>query len=250
MRYLIIGSGGMGIYAYLGCLKSIEDKLDEVEEFSGASCGSLLAVMLSLGFKPDEILEKLLGIDTKSLTKVNVKSLFKNYGFISHEPIKAVLKEILECDPTFSGLERDVHIPAFCLNMNRTEYFSKKSHPTMSVIDAICMSISVPVLFSAFRYNDMLYVDGATQERYPFAPFLNKDPKDVLRLSLALDTGSDVNISNMVDFTKAMVHTFMSNRIDPGLDYNHIRIPIGTVNIYDFNMSYDDAMKLYLKGML
>jgi len=203
-----------------------------------------------LGFKPDEILEKLLGIDTKSLTKVNVKSLFKNYGFISHEPIKAVLKEILECDPTFSGLERDVHIPAFCLNMNRTEYFSKKSHPTMSVIDAICMSISVPVLFSAFRYNDMLYVDGATQERYPFAPFLNKDPKDVLRLSLALDTGSDVNISNMVDFTKAMVHTFMSNRIDPGLDYNHIRIPIGTVNIYDFNMSYDDAMKLYLKGML
>lgn len=250
MKYLIIGSGGMGVYTYLGYLKSIEDKLDDFEEFSGASCGSFLAVMISLGFKPDEILEKLLSVDNKSLSKINVKSLFKNYGFISHEPIKAVLKEILECDPTFSDLKRDVHIPAFCLNFNRTDYFSKQSHPTMSVIDAICMSISVPVLFSAYQYNDRLYVDGATQERYPFAPFLNKDPKDVLRLSLSSDSGSENNISNMVDFTKAMVNTFMANRIDPGLDYHHVSLPIGDVNIYDLNMSYDDAMKMYLKGML
>lgn len=250
MRYLIIGSGGMGIYAYLGYIKSIEDRLDRVEEFSGASCGSILAVMLSLGFTPDEILEKLLEIDSKTLTKVNVRSLFKNYGFISHDPIKTVLKQLLECDPTFSDLKRDVHIPAFCLNLNRTEYFSKESHPTMSVIDAICMSISVPVLFSAYRHNDMLYVDGATQERYPFAPFLNKDPREVLRLSLAFDTESNQSISNMVDFTKAMVNTFMTNRIDPGTGFNHVRIPVGTVNLYDFNMSYDDAMKLYLKGML
>lgn len=250
MRYLIIGSGGMGIYAYLGYLKSIEDKLVKVEEFSGASCGSILAVMLSLGFTPDEILEKIISVDNKTLSKVNVRSLFKNYGFISHDPIKSVLKQILECDPTFSDLKRNVHIPAFCLNLNRTEYFSKESHPTMSVIDVICMSISVPVLFSAYQYNDMLYVDGATQERYPFAPFLNKNPKDVLRISLALDRESNQSISNMVDFTKAMVNTFMANRIDPDIGFNHVRIPIGSVNIYDFNMSYDDVMKLYLKGML
>ena len=250
MRYLIIGSGGMGIYSYLGYLKSIEDKLDKVEEFSGASCGSVLAVMLSLGFTPDEILEKLLQIDNKTLSKVNVRSLFKNYGFISHDPIKTVLKQILECDPTFSELKRNVHIPAFCLNLNKTEYFSKESHPTMSVIDAICMSISVPILFSAYNHNDMLYVDGATQETYPFVPFLSKDPKDVLRLSLEFDTEANQPISNMIDFTKAMVTTFMANRIDPCIDFTHIRIPIGSVNIYDFNISYDDAMKMYLKGML
>tara|TARA_R110002153_G_scaffold125327_4_gene272334 strand:+ start:5336 stop:6088 length:753 start_codon:yes stop_codon:yes gene_type:complete len=250
MRYLIIGSGGMGIYAYLGYLKSIEDKLDKVEEFSGASCGSILAVMLSLGFTPDEILEKLLQIDNKTLSKVNVRSLFKNYGFISHDPIKTVLKQILECDPTFSELKRNVHIPAFCLNLNRTEYFSKESHPTMSVIDAICMSISVPVLFSAYHHNDMLYVDGATQEMYPFVPFLNKDPKDVVRLDLIYDVETNQPISNMVDFTKAMITTFMTNRVDPDINFNCIRIPIGNVNIYDFTISYDDAMKLYLKGML
>tara|TARA_R110002072_G_scaffold13429_1_gene56439 strand:+ start:16487 stop:17239 length:753 start_codon:yes stop_codon:yes gene_type:complete len=250
MKYLIIGSGGMGIYAYLGYIKSIEDKLDQVEEFSGASCGSILAVMLSLGFKPDEILEKLLSVDTKTLTKVNVKSLFKNYGFISHEPIKEVLKQILECDPTFSDLKRNVHIPAFCLNLNRTEYFSKESHPTMSVVDAICMSISVPILFSAFQYNDMLYVDGATQEIAPFAPFLNKNPKEVLRIDLEFETGSEQNITNMIDFTKAMVNIFMSSRVDTVMDCKRVVIPIGDVNVYDFTMCHDDALKLYLKGML
>ena len=250
MKYLIIGSGGMGIYAYLGYIKSIEEHLGQIEEFSGASCGSILAVMLSLGFSPDEILEKLLKIDYKNLSKINIRSLFKNYGFISHDSIKIVLKEILECDPTFSDLKRNVHIPAFCLNLNKTEYFSKESHPTMSVIDAICMSISVPVLFSAYNYNDRLYVDGATQEMYPFAPFLNKNPKEVMRLSISFDTETNQPISNMVDFTKAMVNTFMANRVDPNIDFKLVKIPIGNVNIYDFNMSYDDSMKLYLKGML
>ncbi len=240
----------MGIYTYLGYLKTIEDKLDDFEEFSGASCGSLLAVMVSLGFKPDEILEKLLSVDNKSLSKVNVKSLFKNYGFISHEPIKTVLKEILECDPTFSDLKRNVHIPAFCLNFNRTDYFSKQSHPTMSVIDAICMSISVPILFSAFQYNDMLYVDGATQEMYPFAPFLNKNPKEVLAIDLEFVIDSNKSINNMIDFTRAMATTFMLGRINPQLGFNTVKLPIGDVNIYDFSMSHDDALKLYLKGML
>ena len=120
----------------------------------------------------------------------------------------------------------------------------------MSVIDAICMSISVPVLFSAYNYNDRLYVDGATQEMYPFAPFLNKNPKEVTRLSISFDTETNQPISNMVDFTKAMVNTFMANRVDPNIDFKLVKIPIGNVNIYDFNMSYDDSMKLYLKGML
>lgn len=249
MRYLIIGSGGMGIYAYLGYLKSIEDTLDQFEEFSGASCGSILSVMISLGFKPDEILEKLLSLDNKSLSKINVKSLFKDYGFISHNPIKVVLKELLG-DPTFQDLPRNVHIPAFCINLNRTVYFSKTSHPTMSVIDAICMSISVPVLFSAYKHNDMLYVDGATQERYPFVPFLDKDPKDVLRLSISSEDNPDRSINNHVDFTKAMVNALMANRIDPELDFVHIKIPVGAVNTLDFNMTHDDALKLYIKGML
>jgi NTE family protein len=250
MKYLIIGSGGMGIYAYLGYLKSIEDTLDKVEEFSGASCGSILAVMLSLGFKPDEILDKLLSVDTKTLTKVNVKSLFKNYGFISHEPIKEVLKQILECDPIFSDLKRNVHIPSFCLNLNRTDYFSKESHPTMSVIDAICMSISVPVLFAAYKHNDMLYVDGATQEMYPFAPFLNKNPKEVLGIELEFGIDSNKSINNMIDFTRAMATTFMLARINPQIGFNLVKLPIGNVNIYDFSMSHDTTLKLYLKGML
>mgnify|MGYP003670653306 CR=1 FL=1 len=250
MKYLIIGSGGMGVYAYLGYLKTIEDTLDSFEEFSGASCGSVLAVMLSIGFKPDDILEKLLSIDNRTVSKINVKSLFKNYGFISHEPIKEVLKQILECDPTFSDLKRNVHISAFCLNLNKTVYFSKESHPTMSVIDAICMSISVPVLFSAFQYKDMLYVDGATQEMYPFVPFLDKDPTTVLRLSLSPDSSGEQRIDNVIDFTRAMVSTFMSSRIDPNIEFNHVDIPIGSVNIYDLNMSHDDTIKLYLKGML
>jgi hypothetical protein len=96
----------------------------------------------------------------------------------------------------------------------------------------------------------MLYVDGAAQESYPFAPFLNKNPNEVLRLSLTEECHPNQEISNMVDFTKAMVHVFITSRIDPGIDFNHVSIPIGNVSTLDFNMSHDATLKLYLKGML
>ena len=48
----------------------------------------------------------------------------------------------------------------------KTEYFSKYTHPDMKVIDALCMSIAVPFIFSSYRYNNMVYEMVVHRKRY------------------------------------------------------------------------------------
>jgi NTE family protein len=44
----------------------------------------------------------------------------------------------------------------------------------MKVIDALCMSIAIPFVFSSYRYNGLVYIDGGTLETLPTAPFLDE----------------------------------------------------------------------------
>ena len=58
----------------------------------------------------------------------------------------------------------------------------------MKVIDAICMSIAVPFIFSSYRYDNMVYVDGGTLETLPTAPFLGKKPHNILCIRMKMKT--------------------------------------------------------------
>ena len=58
-------------------------------------------------------------------------------------------------------------------------YFSRDTHPDMKVIDAVIMSMSIPVVFATSMYDGKTYVDGSTTEFHPVAPFYDKRPTDV-----------------------------------------------------------------------
>jgi predicted acylesterase/phospholipase RssA len=74
------------------------------------------------------------------------------------------------CDPTFEELDMKIYVSAYCLNTSTTEYFSRDTHPKMKVIDAVCMSMAIPLIFACGKYQGRTYVDGGTQEQYPMVP--------------------------------------------------------------------------------
>ena len=55
MKYLVIGPGALGLFSFIGLLHKIKHTLDDVEEISGASAGSLIGLFLSLNKETDEI---------------------------------------------------------------------------------------------------------------------------------------------------------------------------------------------------
>jgi len=163
-------------------------------------------------------------------------------------PIRDKLVEVCGCDPTFEELDMKIYVSAYCLNSSRTEYFSRDTHPKMKVIDAVCMSMAIPLIFACGRYEGRTYVDGATQEQYPMTPFLDKKPHEVTCIKLKMDRVYQEHINNPRQFVEALIRSSISNRDERTENVEMIDIHIGDANIFDFNMSYEDKIRLYNIG--
>ena len=248
MRYLVLGPASMGIYSLIGTLKALEPKLVDVREISGASAGSILALMLALGMSVDEILEVSLSLDISKLVKVRIGSFFNKFGFVDMEPIRDILVTICGSDPTFEELDMKIYISAYCLNSSSTEYFSRDTHPRMKVIDAVCMSIAVPLIFSCGKYQGRTYIDGATQEQYPVTPFLDKKPHEITCVKLKMEQTYQDNINNPRQFVESLIRSTLIHRVEYKDSSNVIEINVGDTNIFDFSMSYEDKIRLYNMG--
>ena len=243
-KYLVLGPGGMGYFAMLGVYTQMYDKLSNVKGISGSSAGALLAFLISIGKTPQEIYDISFDVNIKDLVKYNIKSFLDKYGLIDHSQIREKLISICEREPTFKDLDMDLYIAAFNVNDSKTEYFSKETHPDMSVIDAVCMSISVPFLFSTVKYRDKIYIDGGTMESYPAPPFLNKNPNDVLVVRIITNPVS-TEVKGFRSYVDALVRSTLKNRSTYDGMFPMVTLDLSEYNIFDFNLSEEDKLKLF-----
>lgn len=251
MKYLVIGGGGQNFFSYLGLLKKIENDIKNVEEYSGASCGSFISFLLCLGKSIDDIIDIGFKIEQSKLSKFKLKNLYTGYGFINSNEIIDYLIKFLECDPTFNDLDKTLYISSYNLNFQKTEYFSKYTHPDMSVIKAVCMSMSIPLLVTSIKYRDHYYLDGGIFEQAPLYPFLNKKPNDITIIQTTIDSGYYTEINSLKDF----IISFFYKCRDKVLDthdtdsYNIINVKLmSSVSLIDFKIDDDTKWKLFFDG--
>jgi predicted acylesterase/phospholipase RssA len=248
MKYLVLGPASMGIYSMIGTLKALESRLVDVKEISGSSAGSILALFLALGMSVDEIMDMALDLDVPKFVKIRIGSFFNKFGFVDLEPIREKLVEICGCDPTFEELDMKIYVSAYCLNSSTTDYFSRDTHPNMKVIDAVCMSMAIPLIFACGKYNGKSYIDGGTQEQYPMAPFLDKKPHEITCIKLKMDRVYQEEINNPRQFVESLIRSTLTNRVEYSEYTKMIEINVADTNIFDFNMPYEDKVKLYNIG--
>ena len=250
MEYLCIGPGAMGGFSILGYLKNIENSLYNIKEYSGASAGAIIVTFLALGFSIDEILEKLADLEGNKLVKLNLKCFMNKYGLVDLKPIREKFVDILESDPSFSDIDKKIYISAFCVNTSKTVYFSKDTHPNMKIVDALCMSIAIPFIFSSYRYDGLVYVDGGTLETLPTTPFLDKKAHKILCIRMKMEPEFIEDIKSPKQFAEALISSTLNNRQQNIIQGSKIvDIDIGQIDVFDFNMCYEDKMQLYLTGM-
>ena len=250
MRYLVLGPAAMGIFTLIGSLKKIEDKIVDVEEISGSSAGSIIALFLAMGMSIDEILSLCLSINVQQLMKIRISSIYNKFGFVDMSPIRKKLVDICGDDPTFKEINMKVYISAFCLNTSQTVYFSKDTHPDMKIIDAVCMSMAVPFIFACGNYKEYLYVDGGTVEQYPLAPFLDKKAHEITCIKIKSNTLFQETINNPKQFVESLLLSTLSNRYTYDKPIKIIEVNVKDKNVFDFNMSYEEKLQLFNMGFL
>lgn len=238
----------MGIFSLIGALKAREHALIDVKEISGSSAGAIIALFLALGMSVDEILNVSLSLHIPTFVKIRLGSFFNKFGLVDMAPIRKKMVDICGSDPTFEALDMEVYIAAFCLNTSETVYFSRNTHPHMKVIDAVCMSIAIPFIFACGQYDGRTYIDGGTKEECPLTPFLDKKPHDITCMKIKMDTVYHDTIDSPKQFVDSLVRSALSNRCDYTLPVNTVEIHVGDTNLFDFNMTYEDKIRLYNTG--
>jgi hypothetical protein len=84
----------------------------------------------------------------------------------------------------------------------------------------------------------------------PTAPFLNEKPDKILCIRMKMETQFIEEIKNPKQFAEALVASTLNNRKNNTIKNSKIiDIDIGQVDVFNFNMSYEDKLQLYIKGI-
>ena len=250
MEYLVLGPSSMGMFGFIGSLKKHENKLENIKEISGSSAGAILGACLALEIPLDDVLRKFMKIDIESLSKYKLRTFFRNYGLVDMEPVREALVSVFGSDVKFRDLKKKLHVSAYNLNRGRTEYFSNDTNPDMCVVDAVCMSMSVPFIAATRQYDGNVYLDGGTKEDIPITPFLGKPYHKVLSFKLKVRERYIEKINSFNLFISTLLGSILNLRadIDTTRLCKTIYVSTGDYNLFKFDMSHDDKLRMFFLG--
>ena len=259
---LLLPATGVKGYSILGIL-TIIDKLkilNNIKKIIGISSGSIIGLLLSIGYKPSVIFN--LSIDFNIninenkenllLNLLNIKSLYS-----SNEIIKFVLffmnKKNISKDITFKELniisKYELSIIASDITKSKLFIFNYKETPNVPILFAIKSSIAIPMIFPPVIYKDSILIDGDVYNHLPIT-LITKST-----LIIKLDSNhnvinshitSDFNIKNYI---LLILNGFIKNNyLNNYESYNKINLNINFSSI-DFNLSKEDKKNLYINGI-
>lgn len=252
-----------GIYQ-LGVLHAADSNglLKHCKYFSGTSVGSMIALLIAVGWKPMDIFTHLCTDDVTKYINLNfdVKDLLSAWGMLDYSKIKAYFAKMVVNKwggiPTFEELHRNGIVficTAYKLGArDPCVYFSYKTHPTMSVVDAVMLSSTIPFLFKSAKYQDHYYIDGGVFDSNPayyLEQFMLDECKDIENTKKILSVSvqmqhDDEEINTLIDYIKEVVFVPMYAQ-EKILDNEHIdHIQIHTDNGIELVMQPSSTMKI------
>lgn len=261
-KALCISSGGMkGLY-YLGILDYYYEKklLDNIEYYAGTSIGSLICLLLIIGYTPREIFLYLCKNDFSEYFKlISFDSLLTEYGLINTDNLKKYLQDMIiekmGYIPTllelFMKFRKTFYCNSYNVSNNNKTYFSYKTHPTMLATDAVICSCSIPFLFSKTNIEHNVYVDGAVFDPIPVkiltGHFLQDDYKQILTINFKQKDME--HSSGILNYANKIILTMVEKQeiIELAKKTEYIEIETDILP-YEFVLDNNKKIAMFLEG--
>lgn len=173
---LVLGSGGARGFAHIGVIHWLEENDYKIESISGCSIGALIGGAYAAG-KLDEYERWVRSVSKSDILKLLDLSWGGN-GFFKGERLMHALKDFVgdrlieELPIAYTAVAADV--------ASEKEIWIR----TGKLADAIRASISMPLFFTAFKYNGAELVDGGVLNPVPVAPTLNDETDLTIAVNL------------------------------------------------------------------
>lgn len=240
-------------YSFLGYIVKLHEngQLDDLEEISGSSAGALcsFAYIIARSDIP-KLVSSCIHQDLTKL-KINLFNFIKKFGFVEKDVSTKLIGEFCfkftgKHDITFKELYElsniKLHVAAFSLEKHHVDYFSVDTAPSMSVVDAVSMSLCVPFVFAPVKN----YIDGSLSEDIPYGPFIDKDESDVFVIKARKDV---IKLpKSLYSYLLNFVDIFYSIRHKCPIPYPSVVLDDTDINILNFAMTPEDRFKMYASG--
>lgn len=232
---LLLSSGGIKGYSFLGVWKYIQEKKLKITTFSGVSIGALFSMWFALGFTFNEIYSIITEIELLDLFHFDFTNFFDSYGMINIRPFKNfIIKKMEEKgydkDLTFKELyeqtHNELHSYAYCINDHRLVRFDKDNTPDCSIRKAVLMSMSIPLIFKPVEYKGKLYVDGALEDSFPIHDY---DIETLIPCFVMNETSNE--IENIFHYTFKIVRSVLKQKMLSNYNVCFIHPKVGTLDI-------------------
>jgi len=174
--FLVISGGGMKGFYLPSIIYAIRNRLSNIKAIAGTSIGGLLAGLKLIGGNEEFLLEITEGLDLEWISSQVMITNFTNKGYFTE---RSWLIDFLSCciyesfgvpDMTLKEFYDKTKIP-FCVDTvcrtdNRLVYLNAFTHPTWSLIEALCATSALPILFPPFIKDGKEYTDGGLVNNY------------------------------------------------------------------------------------
>lgn len=208
---LICSGGGVKGISYIGVLKALkelrntDENILDIKTVCGVSIGSLFGLLYIIDYDPIELENEILELNFLKFFNIKLENLINKFGIDSGKRITNWIGNILEKknikkNITFDELYKmnNIHFKVLVTNLNtyKLTTFDYINTPKLKIIKAIRMSMSLPLIFTAEKYKDQIYVDGALVDNYPIH-YYDNNLDNVLGIKLLSHQIEDTNLEDI-----------------------------------------------------
>jgi len=265
---ICISGAGIKIMNILGFLHFLNLKkpfIEKVKNFSGTSAGAIICSLLLVGYLPLEILIYFCKNEVNELLHY-INTDKNNLGLINIEPVKTYFENMfinkIGFVPTLKQLFSLNHKYFVCCSYNLSKeekvYFDHIKTPDIKISDAVIASSLVPLMFTKWKINEDIYIDGGIFNVFPLEQISDKYTSKILGIIVKnnnkdlentsnyilkiVDTISSININN------ELIKTLEDNDI---LDIVYLECIVEQISFYqtkkcridEFSKSYKVVME-------
>ena len=187
-RNLVMEGGGIRGIAYGGALAELEKQgvLPEIKRVGGTSAGAIQALLLALGYTPEEISRITYETNVKEFADGRMiffggfHRMARKFGWYRGEKFTKWLGKLVEqktgkADLTFAELHalagsrgfRDLYVTGTNLSRQQLVILSYETYQEMKVRDAVRISMSIPLFFQAVGIDKAGKVVALTKKNVP-----------------------------------------------------------------------------------
>ena len=183
IKHLVISGGGPAGFLTYGALRYTAQQkvwnLNEIKSIYGCSVGAFFGVIISLGYDWEWLDDYFIKRPWEKLINISALTFFEKKGLLDEKFIEESISVLLSAKDLkvnitlkelYEHNKIEIHMYTTNINSSMIEKvdISYKTHPELSVIKALNMSMCYPFLFKPVCINENeCYIDGGLLNNYP-----------------------------------------------------------------------------------